>query len=1207
MKFCCTALLLAVLAAPPEKGQEGPKATNEGKKALEQLVQLCVDSGGLKRIKLPGGKGEQLEVTDAAKLAAAVKAAPAFPTRSLCDALVVAWGTAEVAGKTVFAELLRRVGEKTGDKRTRAFALLVKAKGDEGMRAYRAALQGFLAAAELFSATGEPDWQAICLNQIGLAYDALGEPVKALDYKRQALVILHRLITGTHPFVAASLNNVGLSYAALGEPAKALDYFRQALEMRQKLYPGPHTLVAQSLNSVGGAYGQLGDAAKALDYQSRALAMRQQLFKGAHPDLASSLDNVGQDYAALGKLTQALDYARRGLAMNQQLYASPHPNIAHSLNSVGYCYDQLGESAKALDCYLRALEMRQRLFPTPHPVLAHSLSNVGSAYDTLGELDQALTYCRRALAMNQQLFPGPHPDIATALENVGAVYGSLGESAQALDYQRRALAMRRQLDPGPHPYVATTLSNLGVNYLKLGEPAQALNYVLRALAMKQQLFTGPHPSVATALNNVGAAYSDLGEPLRALEYLRRALAMEQQLFPGPHPSVATSLNNIGFVHKDLGDLERALDYFSRALAMRRQLYPGPHPEVAQDLNNVGYVLDRLGRTAQALEPYELALHQLRSASHTPDSDWLVASKLRPMPQTMVLLGNRCICLRRLLPPTPTAAQLRACAQAYAEAAAMLDRLRGEVHQRDASKLRAGESGAYITPERVGLLARLFTLERNPSHLHTAFVAAEQGRARVFLESLGRAHGTRLAGVPSDLARRESDLLHRLGELRARIGREESETDKRMADRLETLWREYEAAEAGQRLLAEELRQAAPRYAALRYPKPCTVTEARAALSPGEVALVYVLGREGSYLLVMEQAPSRDDSTGGLAVYPLPATDALAEKVAALTARGTLELEGEARERGRELYRLLLGPAAGRLVGKPLVIVPDGELCYLPFQLLVEDDGRYLVEGHRVRYAASLTALHLGRLWAADRQKRALPDRAVYALGDPDYGPSSPTRSEAVAALGQLERGDPAEEEFPRLVNSGREVEAVASLFGKEYCRILTRTQATEAAVKAASAKGELASYRYLHFACHGVLGRDGGQQPGLVLSLAAADGKDDGAGGVNDGFLRQDEVLGLRLNADLVVLSACRSGRGRLYAGEGVVGLARAFQYAGTRAVACSLWAVDDEATAGLMHGFYARLKEGQSPADALCEAQRAMIRAGQPLLYWAPFILIGE
>jgi CHAT domain-containing protein/tetratricopeptide (TPR) repeat protein len=959
-KSVCVAVLTALLAARPAAGQEWPKPTKEGKEAVVKLVRACVEADGLELVKDAKTGRIGLAVADGAKLKAAVAAAPALPTRPLCDALVFgylrAFGNADRAEQAAFLELLRLVGEKGKDHRTRAFAALLIARAEEGKRAYRTAITGYEASAEWFATAGEPAWQATCLANVGSAHYKLAEPGKALEYYGRALVMYQKLFPADHPDVAGSLNNVGVAHHALGEPAKALEY-----------------------------YG-------------------------------------------------------------------------------------------------------------------------------------------RALVMYQKLLPADHPDVAACLDHVGGAHKALGE------------------------------------------PGKALAYHSRALQMLQKLFPGDHPDVAACLNNVGGAHYALGEPAKALGYYGRALQMRQKLFPSGHPDVAGSLDNVGSTHYALGEPGKALEYYSRALR-----------------------------------------HLRNDSTGTPAPGELAADQLRPLPLTLTVLRRRCYTFRAVLPASPSADRLRACERQYATAAALLDRLRGEVQDRDASKLHTGEEFAELAPERIGLLARLFALEAKPDHLRTALAAAEQNRARLFLESLGRSRAARLAGAPADLLRNEETLLRRLRDLDGRLRRAEAQTGKDTSKLLEQLWKQRDAAEADLNGLADKLRAAAPRYADLRYPRPCSLKEARDALRPGEVALHFVPGREASYLILLDKEPANNDKGEGLAVYPLPGAAAFADPVATLTDPDFLRQEDDARALGAELYRLLLGPAAERIKGKDLVVVADGSLCFLPFALLVEGD-RYLIESHRIRYAPSLTTLHHVGRWAADRDRRkVLPDRALYALGDPDYLTQVAQADRgAVEALARLE-GRTRGEGFARLEHSGREVAAIADLLGRGRCTVHTGQKASEAAVKADSVSGVLARYRYVHFATHGVLGRDGGQQPGLVLSLAGADDKDDGAGGLNDGYLQEKEVLGLRLNADLVVLSACRTGRGRLRRGEGVTGLARAFLYAGSRGVACSLWAVDDEETAALMRGLYTRLQKGESAADALREAQREMIAAGKAPLYWAPFILVGE
>jgi CHAT domain-containing protein len=278
---------------------------------------------------------------------------------------------------------------------------------------------------------------------------------------------------------------------------------------------------------------------------------------------------------------------------------------------------------------------------------------------------------------------------------------------------------------------------------------------------------------------------------------------------------------------------------------------------------------------------------------------------------------------------------------------------------------------------------------------------------------------------------------------------------------------------------------------------------------------------------------------------------------------------------------------------------------LPFELLVED-GRFLIETYRIRYAPSLTALHLVRLW---ERQRAKPDRPLWAVGDPVYDAQDNRLTEPaqVASTTQAQRGQLARSEgrpgaarFPRLEHSAAEVQKVAGLLQAPRASVHLGLEAQEARVKALSAAGELARVRYVHFATHGILGLEtGGLQPSLVLSQVNT--------GDEDGFLQLDEVTALRLNADLVVLSACRTGQGRLYNGEGVRGLARAFLYAGCKGVVCSLWAVSDRETVDLMTALYDRMRAGQPAAEALRAARLALLRDGKAPLYWAPFILIGE
>ena len=293
-----------------------------------------------------------------------------------------------------------------------------------------------------------------------------------------------------------------------------------------------------------------------------------------------------------------------------------------------------------------------------------------------------------------------------------------------------------------------------------------------------------------------------------------------------------------------------------------------------------------------------------------------------------------------------------------------------------------------------------------------------------------------------------------------------------------------------------------------------------------------------------------------------------------------------------LSRTLLSPALSIISGKKqLIVLTDGELNLVPFELWSIDDSQYrpLIDVATVRYVPAL------RFLAAEQAASGVVGEGLAALGDPVYADASSIAGLPASEIEAATRNSTYLSYFAPLPETRTEVESIAELFSGQSTEIFLGERAVESSIKAA----ELSRYEYVHFATHGVLGGEvpGIGEPALVL----------GAEPDEDGFLKASEAEELKLNAKLTALSACNTGSGEYVQGEGVMGLSRAFLLAGSESVLVSLWPVASEATEELMVRFYSYLRDGERPQAALKRAKND-IRSELPHpFFWAPFILISQ
>jgi len=879
---------------------------------------------------------------------------------------------------------------------------------------------------------------------------------------------------------------------------------------------------------------------------------------------------------------------------------------------------------EALAGFRQAAELWRGLrAEAPARTLAGTLYRLADVYRQRREPEAAAELLGDSIGLWQWI--GDPGEEGRTRNRLGRVLYERGDSLDALASWERALELRRAA--GDRSGEARTLTNLGALRNSFGEAQQALDAYRAAPALWDRP-GGDDRDRAATLNNLGVLYRNLGDYPSARRYYERALELDRR--HREREREARTLNNLGWVDHLAGELERARARYAESLELSREL--ADRSLEAAVRTGLGRLLTETGEPAAARQHLERAV-ALRREEENPRG---LAAALQSLGELERRQGRLAAASAALAEGLALAERL-GDRQLGASLAIRLARVEGERGRPDralALGRRALERveavrGEVIRPDlrasftasrrayyeiHLGMLYDAHRAEPAAGHAAEAFEIAERAHARTLLETLAAAHVDLRRGVDSALVERETALERQLNGadrrrqellLRGAPPATTAALDERIAGWIEAL-----------RELAAEIRRRSPLYASLTRPQPLPLDELRRQLDGGELVLEFVLGEERSFLLAL--------SCERLELFPLPPRRLLEatarDLIGTLTARGRrvagherVAADRRARRLARELSDALLGPVAGWLGEQRLIVVPDGGLHYVPFAALPvpgsdEPGSRTawfdtpLIARHELTHQPSISTVALLReVW---RQRPApAPTLAVWA--DPVFDADDPRlagsgvaeivrQGPAVAAEGT--RSPDLRVGLARLPYSAGEATAIAAL--RPASRTFVGLDAQPETL------GDAQRYGVLHFATHGVIDSEHPELSRLALSMF------DAGGQPRDGFLRLHDVYDLELNAELVVLSACRTALGKEIRGEGLVSLIRGFLHAGARRVVASQWDVDDRATARLMEAFYrAYMEQGRRPAAALCRAQLELARRrGTAAPYfWAGFLMQGE
>lgn len=380
-------------------------------------------------------------------------------------------------------------------------------RSDEKQFLFRKQLQLTNALESATSAVALNPNDPLSLLELALAQTDLGKVDKAVEYQKEALLILKKELRDQPSLeiaTAFALDALGSSYTALGNYSQAIECHQSAFAIYKKIYTDPDLdVVANCLDGLGCAFLLYSDMDKAIECLNLSLAMKKEKY-GDQPclEIANSLNNLGVYYDRLGEHTQAVEHHSAALSMKKQIHGDrPHPDVAMSLANLGLAYSELSEHSQAIEYLINALTMHRQIYPdNSHPNIAMSLAGLGSAYSGLGEHDQAIEYRAAALTMYKQIYgDDPHPSVAACLNNLGLTYNTLKDYHRAIEYHSATLAMYMQLHHNePHPNVAMSLMNLGGVYRIVNDHSKAIELFQKAYELYKQTVGEENPNTKAA-------------------------------------------------------------------------------------------------------------------------------------------------------------------------------------------------------------------------------------------------------------------------------------------------------------------------------------------------------------------------------------------------------------------------------------------------------------------------------------------------------------------------------------------------------------------------------------------------------------------------------------------------------------------------------------------------------------------------------------
>lgn len=1026
----------------------------------------------------------------------------------------------------------------------------------------------------------------------GIKTYLLSDTLTAKEYYNKG-----KLLSGQGKYDSSNVfyNNAIKIYKSLADQTKDEEYWVSLIS---------------SSNAVGWNLMMLGKYDSSLTLLENTLNLGKFNLGDNHPEVAQSYNNIGTVFWYEGKYDKALEMYQNSLKIKSQVYGESSGEVAVTLNNLGLTYHKKGEYDKALSSYHRSLDIRVSILGENHSLVAANYNNIGNVYLLKGDYEKALENQLKALSIRLSSLGENNPDVATSYNNIGIIYGSLGDYDKEIEFYQKALSIRLNLFGENHPGVAIIYGNMGTVYDNKRDFHKALEYYNKALTIRKKLSGEENPSVALIYNNMGDTYRLIKEFDKSFEYLNKSLELRLKLMGSNHPDVAITYSNLGNVYYDINDYHLAREYYLKSLSIWSNQFGGKHPEVGLAYYNIARTYLQQNNFDSALFNCHKSIVSLvndfddTNIFSYPKLDY-INSELNLL-KTLKLKAN----IFSLQEPSVSNEYLKHSLKNYELASDLVDKIRLG-YKSEGSKILIGEQVLDLFSEAVKVSLDLYSLTNDDFYRQSAFRFIEKSKSAVLHEGVLESKAKEFANLPQQIINKEKELKTNISfnitELQKEIQKgdlKDSSKVNEFENNLFSLKNEYDQ-------FIYEIEKNYPSYYNLKYQVNIkSISEIQHELKDNDLILEYFLSDESIYIACI----SKESFDIIEVAKPQNLNELVVDFYTSIIKSETAKYVTAA----NRLTDLLITPVSTVLnTIEKIIIIPHDILFKVPFEALFASVRKnwdndftkldYLIKSYDILYHYSATLFTNSLNEKANKNydnnyfigfAPVFPDTesSGYTLraGESTNDDTDSTDSERALFIDG--------KRFGELKYSEWEVKSIMEILDKQENKKFSTAYFFNDATKK-TFKEKIQDFRVVHIASHSFINEDYPAISGVAFMHS------DDSDNFDDGILYAAETYNLEMNAELLVLSSCESGLGKLVRGEGMMALARGFMYSGTANLIFSLWKVPDKHTSELMVEFYRQMISGKTYSESLRAAKLKLI--GNQLTArprsWAGFLLIGS